>query len=57
MARWQLGQKDEARTWYGKAVAWMDKNKPQDHELKRVRTEAATLLSLAELPADVFARP
>ena len=24
MAHWQLGDKDEAGTWYGRAVAWMD---------------------------------
>jgi tetratricopeptide (TPR) repeat protein len=57
LARWQLGQKNEARTWYDKAVVWMEKNRPKDEELLRFRAEAAALLGLADLPADVFARP
>ena len=28
MAHWQLGNKDEARTWQKQAVQWMDKNRP-----------------------------
>ena len=35
MARWQLGNKDEGRRWYDQAVEWMEKNKPQDDELRR----------------------
>src|SRR5262249_1007892 len=46
MARWQLGEKDEARQWYDKAVEWMDKNKPGDEELARFRAEAAQLLGI-----------
>jgi tetratricopeptide (TPR) repeat protein len=64
MAQWQLGQTDEARTWYDKAVAWMEKNQPIyeessrfREELSRFRAEAATLLGVSDLPADVFARP
>jgi tetratricopeptide (TPR) repeat protein len=57
MARWQLGQKEEARTWYDKAVAWMEKIRPKDEGLLRFRAEAAALLGLSDLPADVFARP
>jgi hypothetical protein len=48
MAHWQLGEKDKARAWYDQAVAWMDKNRPQDAELKRFRAEAAALLGLAK---------
>ena len=48
MAHWQLGEKDKARAWYDRAVAWMDKNKPQDEELKRFRAEATVLLGLAK---------
>jgi len=44
MAHWQLHQNDEAHRWYNKAVEWMDKNKPQDPELRRFRAEAAKLL-------------
>jgi tetratricopeptide (TPR) repeat protein len=46
MAHWQLGHKDEPLQWYEKAVAWMDKNRAQDPELIRFRTEAASLLGL-----------
>ena len=44
MAHWQVGEKDKARQWYAKAVAWMDKNKPTDAELTRFRAEAKALL-------------
>jgi tetratricopeptide (TPR) repeat protein len=47
MGRWQLGDKDEARKWYDRAVAWMDKNQPKDEELRRFRAEAADLLGIA----------
>ena len=43
MAHWQLDEKDKARAWYDRAVTWMDKNKPQDEELKRFRAEATDL--------------
>ena len=57
MAHWRLGHSEEARTWYEKAGAWMEKNQPKDLELIRFRDEAAALLGPAELPDDVFARP
>ena len=47
MTRWQLGDKDEARKWYDKAVEWMEKNSPDNEELRRFRAEAAELLGLA----------
>ena len=43
-AHWQLGDKEEARRWYDKAVAWMDKHKPNDKDLVRFRDEAAKLI-------------
>jgi uncharacterized protein HemY len=48
MAHWQLNEKDKARAWYEKAVAWVDKHKPNDEELKRFRAEATALLGLAK---------
>jgi WD40 repeat protein len=48
MAHQRLGAKEEARRWYDKAVQWMDKNKPQDEELRRFRAEAAGLLGVKE---------
>jgi WD40 repeat protein len=50
MASWQLGKKEDARAWYDKAVQWMDKNKPEDEELRRFRAEAAALLSIEDAP-------
>jgi tetratricopeptide (TPR) repeat protein len=46
MAHWQLNEKDKACAWYEKAVAWMDKNRPQHEELKRFRAEATALLGM-----------
>jgi serine/threonine protein kinase/tetratricopeptide (TPR) repeat protein len=46
MAHWQLGDKDQARKWYEQAIEWMDKNQPENEELRRFRTEAAELLNL-----------
>jgi serine/threonine protein kinase/tetratricopeptide (TPR) repeat protein len=46
MAHWQLGEKEKARTWYDRAVQWMDKNQPNDEELRRFRAEAADLLKI-----------
>ena len=48
MANHRLSDKVAARTWYDKAVAWMDKNKPKNEELARFRAEAAELLGLRE---------
>src|SRR5882757_1697929 len=46
MAHWQLGDKEEARKWYDRAAAWMDKNQPKNEELRRFRAEAAELLGV-----------
>jgi len=46
MAYWQGGNKDEARKWYSQAVAWMEKNQPDNEELYRFRAEAAQLLEI-----------
>jgi tetratricopeptide (TPR) repeat protein len=48
MTHWQLGDKVEARKWYDQAVAWMDKNQPENEELRRFRAEAAELLGVKE---------
>jgi tetratricopeptide (TPR) repeat protein len=48
MAHWQLGHKDEARQWYDRAVAWMEKNLPGDEILRGLRVEAAALLGLKD---------
>jgi hypothetical protein len=44
MAHCRLGEKDQARQWYDKAVALMEKEKSPDEELRRFRAEARELL-------------
>ena len=51
MAHWQLGNKDQARKWYDRAVEWMEKNKPRHAELLRFRAEAEALLGATTKPA------
>jgi tetratricopeptide (TPR) repeat protein len=43
-AHWQLGNKDDARRWYGKAIDWMDANAPTNPQLLRFRREVADLI-------------
>jgi eukaryotic-like serine/threonine-protein kinase len=44
MAHWKLGNKEEARQWYEKAVQWMVEKNPKNEELRRFRAEAAEIL-------------
>ena len=46
MAYSQLRDMPPARSWYNKAVGWMEKNQPKDEELIRLRAEAAALLGV-----------
>jgi tetratricopeptide (TPR) repeat protein len=46
MAHWKSGEKEKARTWFDRAVQWMDKNQPRNEELGRFRAEAAELLGM-----------
>ncbi len=46
MAHWQLDEKEQARQWHEQAVQWMEKNKPDDEELKRFRAESEALLGI-----------
>jgi eukaryotic-like serine/threonine-protein kinase len=46
MTYWQQGNKKEAKAFYERAVAWIDRKHSQDLELKRFRQEASTLLRL-----------
>jgi Flp pilus assembly protein TadD len=47
MAHWQLGERDEAREWYDRAVDWMGKEPSRSSELmKRLQGEAAQLLGM-----------
>jgi tetratricopeptide (TPR) repeat protein len=54
MARWQLGQRDQADRLYDEAVGWAEKSKPNDDELRRFRIEAGKLLQAEErAPSEV----
>jgi tetratricopeptide (TPR) repeat protein len=50
MAHWQLKHTEEARRWYDKGAAWMEKNKSDDEELLRFRAEAEDLLGITAKP-------
>jgi tetratricopeptide (TPR) repeat protein/serine/threonine protein kinase len=61
MALWQLGDKEEARTWYDRATKSQDdnrqalaKNKAGAEYLKRLRAEAAELLGIQAAKADTM---
>jgi serine/threonine protein kinase len=44
---WQLGNRDQARKWYDRAVEWMERSRPKDEELNRFRAEAEELLQIS----------
>jgi len=46
MAHWQLGDKEQAHKWFDQGVQWMEKNAPQNEELRRFRGEAEQLLGV-----------
>src|SRR5262249_33661285 len=49
MAHWKLADKDKAREWSKRAVAWMEQNKQtENEELRRFRAEAAALLGVKD---------
>jgi tetratricopeptide (TPR) repeat protein len=48
MAHRQNGDKEKARSWYDKAVRWMESNNWRDEELQRFRAEAAALLGVTD---------
>jgi hypothetical protein len=50
MAYWQRGDRERARSWYERAVAWVEKNKPEERELRRFRAEAEALLFASSAP-------
>jgi hypothetical protein len=47
MAHCRLGDRDQARTWFDRAVQGMSRHKPHDDELRRFRAEAETMLAEA----------
>jgi tetratricopeptide (TPR) repeat protein len=60
LAHKQLGNAKEAREWYDKAVEWMNKNAPQDGDLRLLRGEASQLFgepAVRELAPPPRAKP
>jgi tetratricopeptide (TPR) repeat protein len=54
MAHWQLGRREEARTWHNKAIVWIEQNQPASDELQRLRAVATGVIgtSNASLTSD-----
>jgi serine/threonine protein kinase len=50
MTHWRLGQEKEAQDWFNQAVARVQKDRPRDEGLKRLRAEAGALLSSKKAP-------
>jgi serine/threonine protein kinase len=50
----RLGDRNQARGWYDRAVAWMERHLEISWSRNRLRSEAAALLGLAELPSNPF---
>ena len=48
MIYWTQGDRVQAREWYDKAVAWIEKVHPADMANARLRAEAAELMGLAK---------
>jgi tetratricopeptide (TPR) repeat protein len=49
MAEWQRGNKEEARKWYDKAVAWRAEKAKDNEELVRFEEEASELLGVKKI--------
>ena len=50
MAQWKLGDKEQARAVYDRAVQWMDKSENHDPGIHRLRAEAARLINVTDKP-------
>jgi tetratricopeptide (TPR) repeat protein len=48
MAHWQCGERARARAVYKDAIDWIDRNRPADNGLKRLRDEVAALFTRDE---------
>jgi tetratricopeptide (TPR) repeat protein len=47
MAHWQLGNKNEARRWYGQSERWLDERVAGGEEARRLQAEAAALIHVS----------
>jgi tetratricopeptide (TPR) repeat protein len=50
MAYWQVGEKEEARRWYAKAVSWVKANPMDQREFLELSAEAARQLGIEDPP-------
>jgi len=48
MAQWRLGESEEATESYNHACQWMQENRPDNLELRRIHNEAAKLLRVRD---------
>ena len=48
MEHWQLGRKAEARSYYDRAVRWMDEHNPNGPLLVPIREEASRILGIRQ---------
>jgi len=46
MTRWHQGKRDEARQWFDQAIAWIERTRSEDPEVRRFHAEAAGLMGL-----------
>ena len=51
LAHGQVGHRDEAGKYRDRAIAWMEKNMPQNEQLLRFRAESERLLDMTEQPS------
>jgi serine/threonine-protein kinase len=56
MAQGKLGNVEEAQCWHARAIEWMDKNQPNDEELRRFRLESEESLELIAKPLEATGR-
>jgi uncharacterized protein HemY len=46
MACWKKGDKDQARRWFDRGVAWLEEERLHDEDSRRLRAEAAQMLGI-----------
>jgi tetratricopeptide (TPR) repeat protein len=57
MSHWKLGERDQALKWFERANERMKAGRPVVEDVQWIVNEAAALLSVPDLPDDVFAWP
>ncbi|MCH8047422.1 MAG: hypothetical protein IID44_27300 [Planctomycetes bacterium] len=57
MAHWQLDNKQQARQWHERAVAWLQQNQPKQPAFRRFCVESAELLGVDPPPGRTQQKP